>query len=109
MQPRRFESLQKLRARICIQKKRLYAPPISNQLLTVPRRYSCCGSSGLHFMTVCIWSLAVRSAGYRLPIILHVLFCFVVLNKKIGKNRYCCRFQLGKLKDHLFGKELFIR
>ena len=36
---------------------------------------------------------------------LSVLFCFC----NLGKNRCCCRFQLGQLNDHLFGKELFIR
>ena len=31
----------------------------SNLLLTVPRRYFCCGSSVLHVMSVYIWPLAI--------------------------------------------------
>ena len=61
-------------------------------------------------MSVSIWSLAIWSAEYHLSIMLPVLFCFVInLKLKIGNNRCCCRFQLGQLNDHLFGKELFIR
>ena len=44
------------------------------KLLTVPRRYFCCGSSVLHVMSICIWSLA----GNQLPIMLPVLFCLVI-------------------------------
>ena len=47
-------------------------------LLTVPRRYFCCGSSMLHVMSVCKWSSAVWSVEYLLPIMLPVLFCFVI-------------------------------
>ena len=50
----------------------------SNLLLTVPRRYFCCGSSVLHIMSICIWSVAIWSAEYQLPIMLPVLFCFVI-------------------------------
>ena len=34
-------------------------PPPSYLLLTVPRQYLCWGSSVLHVMFVCIWSLAI--------------------------------------------------
>ena len=34
------------------------------------------------------------------------MFCNLKL--KIGKNRCSCRFQLGQLNNHQFGKELFI-
>ena len=52
--------------------------PPSNLLLTIPMRYFCCGSSVLHVMSVCIWSLAMWSAEYHLPIMLPFLFCFVI-------------------------------
>ena len=60
-------------------------------------------------MSVYIWSLAIWSAEYQLPIMLPVLFCFCNVKKKIGKNRCCCRFQLGYLNEHLYWNELFIR
>ena len=44
----------------------------SNLLLTVPKWYFCCGSAVLHVMSVCIWSLAIWSAEYQLPIMLPV-------------------------------------
>ena len=56
--------------------KRVKAP--CNLFLTVPRRYFCCGSPVLHVMSVCIWSLAIWPAEYQLPIMLPVLFCFVI-------------------------------
>ena len=37
-----------------------------------------------------------------------VLFCFVFKIENELKLMYCC-FQLAKLNDHLFEKELFIR
>ena len=71
MRTKRFESLQKLRARVWIQYN-AFKPP-SYLLLTVPRWYFCCGSSMLRVMSICIWSLAIRSAEYQLPIMLPVL------------------------------------
>ena len=74
MRTKRFESLRKLKARVCIQLN-AFKPP-SNLLLTVRRWYFCCGSSVLHVMSVCIWSLAIWSAEYQMPIMLPVLlFC----------------------------------
>ena len=35
-----------------------------------------------HVISVCIWSSAIWSAEYQLPIMLPVLFCFVVENRK---------------------------
>ena len=59
MRSKRFESLQKLRARVWISKPRLSPHAYSsNLLLTVPRRYFCCGSSEKRVMSVCIRSLA---------------------------------------------------
>ena len=52
----------------------VYAP--SNLLLTIPRRYFCCGSSMLHVvMSVCVYGLVHYG---QLPIILSVLFYFVI-------------------------------
>ena len=43
--------------------------------VTVIRRYFCCSSSVFHVMSVCIWSLSICKAEYQLPIMLPVLFC----------------------------------
>ena len=46
----------------------------SNLLLTVLRRYFCCGSSMLHFiMSMCIWSSELLSAAQYASCF--VLFC----------------------------------
>ena len=45
-----------------------------------PRQYFCCGSSMLH--AVMSWSPAIWSLDLQLPIMLPVLFCFVILNRK---------------------------
>ena len=51
----------------------------SNLLLTVPRQYFSCGSSMLLVsMSVCMGSLPIWSTDLQLPIILPVLFCFVI-------------------------------
>ena len=42
--------------------KQVKTPSPSNLLLTVPRRYFCCGSSMLHVMSVCACSSAIWSA-----------------------------------------------
>ena len=76
MRTNRLESLQKLRARVWILLN-AFKPP-SHLLLTVSRRYFCCDASVLHVMSVCIRSLAIWSAEYQLPIMLPVLFCFVI-------------------------------
>ena len=48
----------------------------SNLLLTVPMRYLCCGSSMLHVVVfVCVYVLQCYG---QLPILLSVLFCFVI-------------------------------
>ena len=57
-----LETLQKQRVRFgsintCLSP----LPPHSKLLLTVPRRYFCCGSSMLHVTSVCIWSSAIWS------------------------------------------------
>ena len=71
--------VEKQRARFGSSETCLSPPPtLSNLLLTVPRRYFCCGSSVLHIMSVCIWSLAIWSAEYQLSIMLPVLFCVVI-------------------------------
>ena len=59
-----FEPLRKQRARFGPSKACLKpSPNPSNLILTIPRRYFCCGSSMLHVvMSVCIWSPAIRSA-----------------------------------------------
>ena len=58
--------------------KHVLAPPPHYLLLAVPRRYFCCGSSMLQVMSVCIWSSAIWLAEEQLPIMLPVLFCFVI-------------------------------
>ena len=53
--------------------------PRSNLILTVTRRYFCCGSSMLHIaMFVCILSSAILSPELKVPIMLPLLFCFVI-------------------------------
>ena len=49
-----------------------------NLLRTVLMRCFCCGSSMLHVMSICIWSSAVWSVDEQEPIMLPVLFCFVI-------------------------------
>ena len=58
-------------------------------------------------------SLYVVSSNIVIRIIAsHSASCFVlfvILKQKICKNRCCCCFQLGKLNNPMFWKELFIR
>ena len=66
--------------------------------------------SVLHVViSVCIWSSAIWSPEKQLPIMLPILFFVLNLKKKISTHKCDGCFQLGKLNDHLFGKELCIR
>ena len=56
-------------------------------------RYFCCGSSVQRVVSVCMWSLAIWSAEYQLPIVLPVLF--YGMEWKVGGDSCCCRFQSG--------------
>ena len=52
-----FEPWQKLRARLDTRKTGLSLPPRGIFILTVPRRYFCCGSLLLLVLAVCIYTL----------------------------------------------------